>query len=119
MFAGMLAVPRPFEVDPQKIFRMDSASWAFRRANKLAQVRWGQAKDMINNAIMEFETKGLAELPMVEQRVNEMLKKDSTPEGRKKAQEYLTQYSGDFSRAAMQKWIELGDTFWAMFARGF
>jgi dipeptidase len=119
LFAGILSVPKPFEVDPQRIFRMDSAAWTFRRANKLAQVRWGQTKEMIEKSQMEFEVKGLAELPMVEQRVKDMLKADGSPEGHKKAQEDLTQYSGDFSRAAMQKWIELGDAFWALFARGF
>lgn len=119
LFSGMTAFPRPFEVDPQRIFRMDSAAWTFRRANKLAQVRWGQTKDMLNNAIMEFENKGLMEVPTVEKHVQEMLRADSSPEGRKKAQEYLNQYSGNFSRSAMQKWIELGDVFWAMFARGF
>ena len=119
LFAGVLSLPRPFEVDPQKIFRMDSAAWAFRRANKLAQVRWGQTKDLLNSAIMEYENKGLTELPGVEQRVMEMLKVDSSSEGRQKAQEYLTQYTGNFSRSAMQKWIELGDAFWALFARGF
>jgi hypothetical protein len=45
---------------------------------------------------MEFETKGLTELPMVEQRVNEMLKKDSTPEGRKKSAGILDPVLGRF-----------------------
>jgi dipeptidase len=119
LFAGALSLPKPFEVDPQRIFRMDSAAWAFRRANKLAQVRWGQTKDTMTKAIMEYEAKGLAEMPIVEKRVQDMLKADSSPEGRQKAQEYLTQYTGDFSRAAMQRWIEMGDAFWALFARGF
>jgi len=119
IFAGALSLPKPFEVDPQRIFRMDSAAWAFRRANKLAQVRWGQTKETMTKAIMEYEAKGLSEMPAVEKRVQDMLKADSSPEGRKKAQEYLTQYTGDFSRAAMQKWIEMGDAFWALFARGF
>jgi dipeptidase len=119
LFAGMTSLPKPFEIDPQKKFRLDSAAWAFRRANKLAQVRWGQTKDAINNSLMEYETKGLTELPMVEKRVQDMLKADNSPEGHKKAQEYLNSYSGDFARSAMQRWIELGDSFWAMFARGF
>jgi dipeptidase len=119
IFAGVLSLPKPFEVDPQKIFRMDSAAWTFRRANKLAQVRWGQTKETMTKAIMEYEAKGLSEMPAVEKRVQDMLKADSSPEGHKKAQEYLTQYTGDFSRAAMQKWIEMGDAFWALFARGF
>lgn len=33
--------------------------------------------------------------------------------------EYLTKYTNDFARAAMHKYLELGDKFWTMFARGF
>ena len=73
----------------------------------------------MTKAIMDYEAKGLSEMPAIEKRVQDMLKADSSPEGRIKAQEYLTQYTGDFSRAAMQKWIEMGDAFWALFARGF
>lgn len=31
---------------------------------------------------------------------------------------YITQYSNDFAHAAMSKWWELGDQYWAIFARG-
>ena len=41
------------------------------------------------------------------------------PEGVKKAREYLTKYTNDFARAAMDTYQELGDKFWTMFARGF
>jgi dipeptidase len=119
LFAGMLRVPKPFEIDAQKKFRLDSAAWAFRRANRLAQVRWGQTKAALVAAIAEYEAKGLQELPAVEQRVRDMLRQDPSPEGRAKAGEYLTAYSGEFARSAMQRWTELGDEFWALFARGF
>ena len=33
--------------------------------------------------------------------------------------EFLTTYTNDFARAAMNKYLELGDKFWTMFARGF
>ncbi len=31
---------------------------------------------------------------------------------------YITQYSNDFALAAMAKWWEIGDEYWAVFARG-
>jgi len=31
---------------------------------------------------------------------------------------FLTKYTNDFARATMSKWWELGDMFWAIFARG-
>ena len=32
--------------------------------------------------------------------------------------ELLTRYTNNFARATMQRWWELGDFFWAEFARG-
>ena len=46
----------------------------------------------------------------------QMLKTD--PSG-KKTREFLTQYTGDFARAAMNKWTELEAVFWGMFGKGF
>jgi hypothetical protein len=36
-----------------------------------------------------------------------------------KARQFLTKYTNDFARAAMDKWNELGDTFWGLYAHGF
>jgi dipeptidase len=118
IFAGALELPESFEVCGQKKFRTDSADWWFRRANRLATVQWGKTREYIEKASKEFEEKGFTDLPGIEQRVQEMLKKDGSEEGHKKVREYLTTYTNDMARAAMLKWWELGDQFWAMFARG-
>jgi hypothetical protein len=68
---------------------------------------------------MEFEQKGLSDLPFVEQRVQEMLKSDGSDTGHQKVREYLTAYTNDTARAAMLKWWELGDQFLGMFSGGF
>jgi hypothetical protein len=67
----------------------------------------------------EFEEKGISDLPGIEQRVQEMLKKDGSEAGRAKVKAYLTSYTNDMGRAAMLKWWELGDQFWGMFSGGF
>jgi dipeptidase len=115
----VLSLPKSFEVDSQKKFRLDSASWAFRRANRLATVRWGATRKIMEDAIAEFETRAFTELPAIEKIAVDMLKADSSEQGRRKVQEFLTRYTNDFARAAIDKWTELGDTFWGMFARGF
>jgi hypothetical protein len=69
--------------------------------------------------MMEFEEKGLSDLPGIEQRVQEMLKKDGSEAGHEKVRTYLTTYTNDMGRAAMLKWWELGDQFWGMFSGGF
>jgi len=119
IFAGVTELPATFEVCAQHRFRTDSAAWAFRRANRLATVRWGEARPLIEAAIKEFEDKAFEDLPYLEKRAAELYGNGDNPEGIKKAQAFLTKYTNDFARAAVSKYWELGDALWAMFARGF
>jgi dipeptidase len=119
VFAGVTELPPSFEIGAQHRFRTDSACWAFRRANRLSQVRWGIAGKYIEDAISEFEEKAFTDLPMIEKRVKELYRKGDSEENIRKIKEYLTKYTNDFARAAMHKYWELGDQFWGMFGRGF
>ncbi|MFH1943794.1 MAG: C69 family dipeptidase [bacterium] len=120
IFAGVLELPQSFEICAQKRYRTDSACWHFRRANRLSQVSWGNTRKYIEGAVMEFEDRAFDELPGIEQKALELLKSEQK-EGKEpvKYRQFLTKYTNDFARAAMGKWWELGDTFWAFFARGF
>lgn len=119
IFAGVTELPPSFEICGQHRFRMDAAIWSFRRANRLATVRWGEARESIEKAVKEFEDKAFTELPDIEKRILQLLKKGHSEEDLARAQAYLTKYTNDFARAAMQKYLELGDKFWTMFGRGF
>ncbi len=119
VFAGVTELPPSFEICAQHRFRMDSACWSFRRANRLATVRWGRAREYIENAVKEFEERAFTDLPDIEKKVLKLLKKGHSEEDLAKAKEYLTKYTNDFARAAIHKYLELGDKFWTMFARGF
>ena len=119
IFAGVLELPTSFEICGQARYREDAATWWFRRANRLATIQWGRTKPIIDKAMMEFEEKGLSDLPGIEQKVQEMLKKDGSDAGHEKVRAYLTTYTNDMGRAAMLKWWELGDQFWTMFSGGF
>jgi dipeptidase len=119
IFAGVIELPSSFEVGAQHRFRRDSAAWAFRRANKLATFKWGQAKEHIEKAIKEFEEKAFSELPDVEKKAVELYNGGKTEEDILKAKQYLTKYTDDFARAAINKYWELGDKFWAFLARGY
>lgn len=116
IFAGVLELPRSFEIGAQHRFRTDSACWSFRRANRLATVQWGRTREYIEKTVTDFEDRAFAELPYVEKIALELYKAD---EEHKKCREYLTKYTHDFAHAAMNKWWKLGDMFWAFFARGF
>ncbi len=119
IFAGVTELPASFEVCAQHRYRTDSAAWVFRRANRLATVRWGETKDIIQKTIADFEERAFQELPFVEKIASDLCGKGDNPEGIKKARAYLTKYTNDFARAAMSTYWELGDRFWTMFSRGF
>ena len=114
IFAGVTELPESFLYCGQKRFRTDSACWSFRRANRLAMIKWGQTRKYIEDGVMEFEDKAFSELEYVEKTFLKLQKEDPV-----KAREFITQYSNDFARVAMQKWWELGDHFWSLFARRF
>ncbi len=119
IFSGVTELLPSFEICAQHRFRADSAAWAFRRANRLATVRWGQTKEIIAKTIAEFEERAFQELPYIEKIAAALYGKGDSPENIQKACEYLTKYTNDFARAAIGKYWELGDNFWTMFARGF
>ncbi len=118
VFSGTTELPPSFEICGQHRYRTDSACWWFRRANKLATVRWGTTRRFIEKAVSEFEEKAFLELPLVEKEVLALLGSGDAADV-DRAKKYLTQYTNDFARAAMNKYWELGDKFWSMFARGF
>jgi hypothetical protein len=61
----------------------------------------------------------LVELPDVEKRCLALLTSKTPDKDPFTAGQYLTKYTNDFARAAMQKYLELGDKFWGLFSRGF
>ncbi|MFO7892433.1 MAG: C69 family dipeptidase [Longimicrobiales bacterium] len=114
LFAGITDVPPSFKRCDQHGFTTESAGWAFRRASRLAEVEWGSTRDEVMAVVMALEDRAFAELPDVEERALALY--DVSPDS---ARAYLTTYSSDFARAAEQRYWELGDRFWARFARGF
>lgn len=119
IFSGVTELPPSFEICAQHRFRTDSACWAFRRANRLATVKWGVTKEFIEEAVKEFKEKAFADLPAVEKKALEIYKSEGSNEDSEKLRAYLTKYTNDFARAAMHKYWELGDKFWGMISRRF
>ncbi len=119
IFAGVTGLPPEFEVCGQHGYREDSAAWIFRRTNRLAILRWGENRKIIEDTIKYFEEKAFAELPMVEKKVLEIAASKKPEAEPLSINQYLTLYTGDFARAAMQKYRELYALFWAKYSRGF
>lgn len=123
IYAGNLNLPKSFAICGQDHFSRESAMWAFRRANRLAMINWGKGKEIIEPPVMEFENKAFDEIDFIEDKALELLKQDQ--ENAKNGnptqltQQFLTNYSNDFARAAINRWWELGDELWVKFRWSF
>jgi len=118
IYAGTLNLPESFHIGNQHRFREDAAAWTFRRANRLATVKWQKGRKMVEESVMEFEERLVDELPYIEKRALEILN-SGDENAKQKAQEYLTRYTHHNAYAAKGQWQELGDHFWQMFGRWF
>jgi hypothetical protein len=87
----------------------------YRRANRLATVRWQTARKTTEENVAHFEEKAFDELPLLEQKVKQAVSNGDI----KLAKKLTTDYTNDFSRATLQKGWELGDQFWVMFGKSF
>jgi len=113
IFAGTTTLPKLFNVCGQKSFREDAAIWKYRKANKLATVKWAKGRVDIEKAVADFENKAFAEMPYVEKTVQEMMNNGGD------YNKFLTDYTHNFAFATMTKWEELERLFWQYFGLGF
>jgi dipeptidase len=123
IWAGVTELPESFKVGCQKSYRTDSACWWFRRANRLSMIKWGWAREYLEGAVMEYENQLFEEAPLIEQKALELMhaevaQNDNGDADPMNYREFLNRYTHNFARATMQKWWELGDFFWAHYARG-
>ncbi len=116
IYCGNLSLPKSFDICGQDHFSSESAVWAFRRANRLAMVNWGTAKDIIEPIVAEYEEKVFGEINFVEKRALKLYEQDKknaeTGDETKLCKEYLTDYSNSFARSTINRWWELGDELW-------
>lgn len=116
IYAGNLSLPNSFSIDNQDHFNRDAASWSYRRANRLALVKWGDGQKVIDPVVAEFEDKLFDESEFIENRAKELYAKDQENAKNGKptqfCREYLTRYTNAFAGATVQRWWELGDELW-------
>jgi dipeptidase len=117
IYAGTLSLPDSFKIDCQKSYREDAACWRIRRTNRLAQIKWGWARQYLEPAVMEFEKQLFMEQPLIERKALELMTSDDG-NGSMEFRKFLTRYTNNWAGATMQRWWELGDFFWAYYARG-
>ena len=115
VYSGCTKMPSCFDRCGHGNFDERTALWRYRKANKLAQVNWGYAKDIMYKNILRYEEKAMEELPELEKKVEKLLKQDKKDE----AAELLNRYTADFEAATAETWKEMEHHFWEKFWTGF
>ena len=100
IFSGNTSLPMMLNICGQHRLREDAALWHFRKANRLATVRWESCREPMQAAQQYFLDKGKRELPFVEQ--TWILLGDQ-----KKRETFLDGYTRDFFGATVNQWDEL------------
>lgn len=114
IFCGTTKLPKMLEICGQHTDRDDAALWRYRKANRLATVRWGTYRKTMEPARDYFIDKGMRELPFVEKAWQELHATDT-----KKAQQMLNGYTADFFEATIVRWDEMARHFWRQTWGGF
>lgn len=112
IFCGNTELPQMLQICGQHTDRDDAALWHFRKANRLATVRWGTYRKLLEPQRDYFIKKGLRELPFVEQTWLQMKSADE-------ARQMLNGYTADFFGATVQRWDELSRKIWRQTWAGF
>ena len=114
IFSGTKSLPSLLQTCGQHVERDDAALWHYRKANRLATIRWGTYRKMIESARDYFIQKGQRELPFVEQTWQQLNNTDS-----KQAQQMLDGYTADFFGATIQRWDDMARQLWRQLWAGF
>lgn len=115
IYTGCQELPRLLSVCGNHAYRDDAALWRFRRANRLATVRWGDCRRTMEPARQYFIDRGARETTYVRNVYNELLRQGKVSE----AATFLNGYTYDFLGAEVLKWDELYATYWQKFWPGF
>jgi len=114
IFCGTGTLPQMLKICGQHSYRDDAALWHYRKANRLATVRWGKFRNTLETARDYFLKKGQRELSYVENTYQQLKKENAA-----QAQEMLDGYVADFFGATILRWDELARKFWRETWTGF
>lgn len=114
IFCGATELPPLLQTCGQHTARDDAALWHYRKANRLATLRWGTYRKTLEPARDYFIEKALRELPFVEQTWQQLNGSD-----KKQAERMLNGYVADFFGATIQRWDDMARSLWRQTWAGF
>jgi dipeptidase len=110
IFCGTLSLPESFNYSGQFDFNEKSAHWQYRQANRLATIRWGEGRKIIEPAILEFENKVFNELEYIEKTALNLYKKNDFKTS--KCSDYLSNCTNNYYQISSNQWIEIRNKLW-------
>lgn len=114
IFCGATELPPLLQTCGQHVDRDDAALWHYRKANRLATLRWGTYRKTLEPARDYFIEKARRELPFVEQTWQQLNGSD-----KKQAERMLNGYVADFFGATIQRWDDMARSLWRQTWAGF
>jgi dipeptidase len=114
VYAQALQTPPSFWVSGHKRYVPESSAWTYRRANKLASIRWEALRGKIEAPRDWLEDKLFVEQDAIEREAVKILNE----KGREACREYLTNYMRDFAAGAEEAWKKIENELWYEFIRG-
>jgi dipeptidase len=115
IYSGSTQLPESFNYCGQKRYREDATIWNFRKANKLATLRWQSTRKGMMEEVAYFENQAFETGEALEKKVATLIKAGK----KKEAQVLLNKYTRDFTGAASLRWKELENSYWRRFGLGF
>jgi len=114
IFSGTTKLPSLLSICGQHTDRDDAALWHYRKANRLATVRWGTYRKTLEPMRDYFIEKGQRELPFVAETWQQLHQQDP-----KKAEQMLNGYTADFFGATIMRWDDMARQLWRQTWTGF
>jgi len=114
IFCGNTDLPASMKLCGHSAENDNTPLWQFRKANRLASLRWGVYRKVLEPARDHFLEKGLRELPMVEKTWQDLSATDKD-----KAARFLNDYTADALGAAAYRWQQMAHDFWLQSWKGF
>ncbi len=115
IYSGASRLPESFHFCGQKRYRDDAAIWKYRKANKLATVRWQSTKKGMNSELLSLEKQAFDGADSMEKEVQKLLKAGKKEE----AQKLIDNFTSDFTGTTMFRWKNLENKYWSYFGLGF
>ena len=108
VYCGIKDIPDSWKLCGRPAFDRDCAWWAFNRVSDLSAQKWGYMRVDVDSVRTGFEEEAFAKQAEVEKKAASLYAKSP-----KKAQKYLTGYTGEFADRATRAYWDLGDhLFW-------